>query len=255
MADISKVKVTVRRVTDWRLVYDLARATSGLAPTGNEPTSDWKRKILACEHSPIRALQFVVRLDNLPSWVSVHLVRHKFGVEHFVQSQRSDRTGEDRDGKRQDAPVTHTMLANAQALISMSRRRLCKKASPETRSVWQMVRDAIRDIGEAELADAMVPECKYRGRCTEMRPCREAEEVAAAMVRDKLLSLVENYDALAERIDAETNALGIEMFLPYVWRHIADAEKTPGVSNDWLIWSRVEDRCVARLKELKGGER
>jgi hypothetical protein len=63
------------------------------------------------------------------------------------------------------------MSANAQALINISRKRLCSCASPETREAWKLVKDGIRKI-DPVLADKMVPECLYRGFCPEfMNPC------------------------------------------------------------------------------------
>lgn len=166
--------VTAERITPWTLVKETAFTTVGKEPKDSEPTSEWKRKILKCEHSPIRTLMFVLRFRDLPYFVSVHLVRHKIGVEHFVRSQRSDRSidGASRHDLPQDAPVEHTMVLNAAAIIFMSRRRLCGQASKETREAWGAAVQALRDIGEVELADSCVPECVYRGACPEMRPCK-----------------------------------------------------------------------------------
>lgn len=52
--------------------------------------------MLLAEHSPIRKLIISWKWYDLLSWVSVHLVRHKFGVDHWVRTQRTDRTGIDR---------------------------------------------------------------------------------------------------------------------------------------------------------------
>lgn len=139
--------------------------------TGKYPSSEWKRKILRAEHSPIRSLVFTIRFTDIPYWIVGHFVRHKIGVEHYVSTQRTDRTGVDRTKLPQDNLVSYTMVADAQALINISRKRLCSQASKETREVWMMVRNAIAEVGELELAEAMVPECVYRGFCTELRPC------------------------------------------------------------------------------------
>lgn len=137
---------------------------------GAYPTSEWKRKLLMAEHSPIRKLKFSWKWKNLPYWVSVHFVRHKTGIEHFVKTQRTDRTGVDRGELPQSSPVNHECEANAQALIFISRRRLCNSASPETRAAWQMVKDEVAKH-EPELASCMVRECVYRGFCPEMFSC------------------------------------------------------------------------------------
>lgn len=138
--------------------------------TGTYPDSAWKKKLLLSEHSPIRRIKFYWRWENLPYFVSVHFVRHKHGIEHWVSTQRTDRTGIDRTQIPQGAPVNHACEANAQAIINISRKRLCNCASPETREAWQVVRDKIAEC-EPELASCMVRECVYRGFCPEMFGC------------------------------------------------------------------------------------
>lgn len=154
----------------WREVADAARTTIRLDEGTKEPSSKWKKRILLAEHSPIRKLCFNWKWIDLPYWVSVHFVRHKYGIEHFVSTQRTDRTGEDRTVKPQDAPVMHECFANAQAVMFMSRRRLCNQASPETRAAWRQVVDAIA-AQEPEVAACCVPECVYRGFCPEFKSC------------------------------------------------------------------------------------
>ncbi|MBR1921115.1 MAG: thymidylate synthase ThyX [Kiritimatiellae bacterium] len=154
----------------WREVADAARTTIRKEEGTGEPSARWKKRILLAEHSPIRKLSFNWKWENLPYWVSVHFVRHKFGIEHFVSTQRTDRTGEDRRAKSQDAAVVHECFANAQAVMFISRRRLCGQASPETRAAWKLVVDEIA-AQEPEVAACCVPECVYRGFCPEFRPC------------------------------------------------------------------------------------
>lgn len=154
----------------WRDVADAARTTINKEAGEGEPSSAWKKRILLAEHSPIRQLVFRWKWVGLKSWVSVHLVRHKVGIDHFVSTQRSDRTGTDRDAARQDAPVSHECVANAQAIMGISRKRLCRQASPETRAAWGQVVAALRET-EPELASCCVPECVYRGFCPEFRCC------------------------------------------------------------------------------------
>lgn len=63
------------------------------------------------------------------------------------------------------------MTANAQAIINISRKRLCHCASTETQVAWMQVIDEIRKV-DPVLADKCVPECLYRGFCPEfMNPC------------------------------------------------------------------------------------
>lgn len=154
----------------WRDVADSARTTIGLNEGNKEPSSDWKRRMLLCEHSPIRQLILKWKWIDLKSWVSVHLVRHWLGIIHWVKSQRTDRTGIDRNKLPQDTPVTHEAEANAQAIINISRRRLCSCASKETREAWQAFLDSFKDK-EPELYSVCVKECIYRGWCYEYTSC------------------------------------------------------------------------------------
>jgi len=164
------MKIELRNYIDfWADIKNTTMNTIG-KNTGKYPTSEWKRQLLLSEHSPIRKLKISWRWLDLKYWVSVHLVRHKFGIEHFISSQRTDRTGIDRDKLPQDSLVNHECEANAQALISISRKRLCNCASLETRQAWQLVKDKIAEI-EPELAKCMTKECIYRGHCYEMFSC------------------------------------------------------------------------------------
>ena len=154
----------------WPDVKAAARTTVSMDGAGKYPTDSWRKQILLAEHSPIRQIRFGWVWKNLKSWVSVHMVRHHNGIDHYVSTQRSDRTGEDRDSKPQDSPVTHRCVANAQALINISRKRLCMQASHETRSAWHEVKAKVEEV-DPVLASVMVPECVYRGFCPEMHGC------------------------------------------------------------------------------------
>ncbi len=133
-----------------------------------EPTSKWKKRMLLAEHSPIRKLIFNWKWRDLMSWISVHFVRHKIGIEHWVQSQRPDRTGGERSS--QDALIDHECEANTQAIINISRKRLCTRARPETRTTWEEFLLTLKKT-EPELYDVCVPDCIYRGYCYEMESC------------------------------------------------------------------------------------
>ena len=91
---------------NWQAIKDAAMNTVNKT-TGKYPDSVWKRKLILSEHSPIRRMKFYWRWKDLKSWVSVHMVRHKIGIEHWVSTQRSDRTGIDRDALPQGALVNH----------------------------------------------------------------------------------------------------------------------------------------------------
>lgn len=129
------------------------------------------KKMYRSEHSPIRTQVFWIELYGIPTFASVHLVRHKIGVDHYVQSNRDDRPGHTEHADR-NTPTNHAMLINAQALINMSRKRLCGKAHEETRNIMREIKKTIEEV-DPDLAKCMVPECEYRGRCCELKPCEK----------------------------------------------------------------------------------
>lgn len=154
---------------DWERCKMLAMNTIGKRWSG-EVTDEWKHKILKAEHSPIRTLMFTVRME-LPYWVSTHFVRHKYGVEHYVSSQRNDRQSNyDRTKAPQDAMVTHIMDINAQELIQMAHMRLCGQAAPETKRVMIQICMAVEDVNP-EFAPFLTAKCLANGGCNEFRPC------------------------------------------------------------------------------------
>jgi hypothetical protein len=127
----------------------------------------------AGEHSTIRTQLFWIEMVDIPTFVSVHLVRHKIGVEHFVGSNREDLGGNSEADRH--TPVTHCMLINAAALLELGRARLCKKASKQTQEVVQGIRLELLEVDPA-LSKAMVPRCVYRnGICGEAMPCGAME--------------------------------------------------------------------------------
>lgn len=164
------MQVDVFEHTDnWQDIKDATMNTIG-KNTGSYPSSDWKRRLIMSEHSPIRRMKFYWRWSDLKSWVSVHFVRHKIGIEHWVSTQRTDRTGINRDELPQGSLVNHACESDSQALINISRKRLCNNASKETREAWTVVKDRVANV-EPELASCMVKECIYRGFCPEMFSC------------------------------------------------------------------------------------
>jgi len=154
----------------WLSVINAARTTIKLDTTKKEPASDWKKRILLAEHSPIRKLIICWKWTDLLWWVQTHFTRHKFGVEWFVSTSRSDRTGINRNTLTQNSLVNVEGEANAQAIINISRKRLCKKASPETRQAWQEFLNTLYKK-EPELYSVCVPDCIYRGWCYELNSC------------------------------------------------------------------------------------
>ena len=145
--------------------------TEGKNWKGQHPSYLWIRRILLAEHSPIRAVEYRIEWTDIPYWVVMHLVRHHVGITNFVATQRSDRTGINRDNLPQNNRISYSIRLNAQAIINISRKRLCSKASLETRAAWKLALDKIKAI-DLPLYLSCVPECIYRGGfCTEIRSC------------------------------------------------------------------------------------
>lgn len=153
---------------DWQEVVDDCRATVAKPPLGREPIGEWKTAILIAEHEPIRDIWIKWKWRGIKYWIAMHWKTHIWPSR--VNTQRTDRTGVDREKKPQDAPVDFTGDANAQHLIDTMRKRLCGCASKETREYAEDFKTALWDV-QPELSDVLVPNCVYRCGCPEMRSC------------------------------------------------------------------------------------
>ena len=69
------------------------------------------------------------------------------------------------------APTDLAFICNAEALINMAHKRLCAKASLETREVFKRICEAAKET-DPDLYRHLVPQCIYRGGiCPEPRSC------------------------------------------------------------------------------------
>lgn len=157
---------------DWKRVKNHCRTTVNKKFTENEPSEKFKKELLISEHSPIRLIEFDWSWEGMPSWVSVHWVRHKW--EKFVSTQRDDRKEHTipRGKMPQDTPVDFDGYANMQSMIDSFRKRLCFQASPETREYAEDFKVTLHNYIPC-LADVLVPNCIYRCGCPEMCMCKE----------------------------------------------------------------------------------
>lgn len=167
------MQVEIKQVAPWSRALDAARWTVRKELTGKEPSAKWIWKILRAEHSPIRLVEYDIKLTGIPYWVAMHFVRHHEGVQWFCSTQRDDRIIHDisREKMSQDTPINVMMSINAQALINISRKRMCTKAAEATRAVWRAI---IAELGKVDpvMQEACVPECVYRGFCPELQSCK-----------------------------------------------------------------------------------
>lgn len=155
----------------WNSILNACRTTISKDRIEVEPSAEFKRKLLLAEHSPIRKLIISAKWFDLKDWISKHFVRHKYGIEHFVRSQRTDRTGINRDELKQSALIEHEIELNAQAVINISRKRLCKhNTAKETREAWKEFLKTIK-YEQPELYSVCVRDCIYRGYCYELNSC------------------------------------------------------------------------------------
>lgn len=168
---MSDIKVEVIRVTDWERVVDAARFTQGKEGLGKEPSEKFKKQMIISEHSPLRLLEFDIKVYGIPYCNMGHFVRHVH-AQPFVSTSRPDITGAKitRHELPQDAPVNMQLSVNAQEILNISRLRLCCKAEATTRKVWRMVVEELAKI-EPLLAVACKPQCIFKGYCPEMRCC------------------------------------------------------------------------------------
>jgi len=158
------MEVKINKLTNINELHKANSSTTGHTSIQNL-TNAYKS-----EHSPIRTQIFFIEMLDIPTYVSVHFVRSKIGVEHFVKSNRSDRTSETGKVDR-NTLINHSMLINAQALINLSLIRLCRKSDKRTIEVMEKIKQQMFLI-DRSLAMFMVPKCVYRnGLCGEIKSC------------------------------------------------------------------------------------
>lgn len=200
-----KMEINVTKLTDIDL---LRKANSFTTGKDSKMTLDNAYKY---GHSPIRTQLFWVELRDIPLFIASQLVRSHVGVQFFQRSKRPDRGGEDfekvcediakcvmeidendvcasnRQGKYQQeisdeikslpkrfdrfAPTDLACLINAEALINMAHKRLCSKASEQTRELMKTIVHEVAQV-DPDLAHHMVPMCAYmNGVCREPHGC------------------------------------------------------------------------------------
>lgn len=190
------------KITDfdinWKKIKSACMTTISKEAGDKEPSSEWKRKLLLCEHSPIRRGTVSWKWDAIPYAISTHFVRHHEGVEKWVGTQRADRTEvKDRSERSQMNPVPMEMEANIQALINISYKRLCACADPLTRKYWESVLLAIKEYDE-DIFWACVPQCIRCGGCPEYKTCGYYEHFAENLTMEEQIDVHKRYDKYNE---------------------------------------------------------
>ena len=162
------MKITITPITESKRILDKCRLTVNKEPSKNpRPSTVFLDNIYMSEHSPIREKVFDIYIEDIPYCISTHYVRHHVGCEKFVTTSRSDRTDvKDRSQRSQMDLVNMSMTINAQSLINLAKVRLCYCADKDARKVMFEIVRQIKEI-EPELGNKLVPNCIYRGFCSE----------------------------------------------------------------------------------------
>ena len=93
---------------DWMKIKSACMTTISKQAGSKEPNEEWKKKLLMCQHSPLRRGTVSWKWEEIPYCISTHFVRHHEGVEKWIGTSRADRT-EVKDRSNQnitEAPVS-----------------------------------------------------------------------------------------------------------------------------------------------------
>lgn len=194
------MNIKVRKLTDESVLQTMAGFTIG------HDSKITLARAYKSGHSIIRTQLFVIEMRDIPLFCTSQFVRSSVGVQWFQKSKRTDRGGEDfrevceqlaievenndmltgqREAEKQIAeeirllpgkfdryaPTDLACVINAEAIINMSHKRLCSKASKETREIWENVIALIEEI-DPDLAKHCVKPCVAScGLCREPKGC------------------------------------------------------------------------------------
>lgn len=193
------MKTTIKNFNvNWLDIKNACRQTVSMGDSKLEPTSEWKRKLLICRHSPIRIGSVLWKSEDVPFYVMGHIVRHNVGCTPFVSTSREDRTGIPRNERKQTDFVDMQMTANIEALINISERRLCTCADPTTRKYWEAVLEAVKEYDE-DIYFACVPQCVRCGGCVEpFSECNFYDNFSKNLTSEQQTDIMARYDAYNE---------------------------------------------------------
>ena len=190
-----KTEIT-KIVGSWLDVLNACRATVKKSPLANEPSVEFRRRMMIAEHSPIRELSVSFSWKNIQYWVAMHWKTHKW--ESWVDTQRNDRQSRyDRNKAPQDTLIDFYGHPNAQNTIDTWRKRLCFQASAETRKYAEDFKKALREV-EPEWSDVLVPNCVYRCGCPEPNGCGYYQWLIAQNQKISSTNIQERYNSYNE---------------------------------------------------------
>lgn len=198
---MKEYKIKVRKLTDVSLLRECASYTSG------KECSMTLHKAYANKHSIIRSQLFVVEMVDIPLFCASQFVRSTQGVNWYQRTKRTDRGGLDfiaeckridndlngivveiENGERIDAdelkniqsdildltakydryaPTSLLGIMNSEAIMNMSEKRLCAKASKETREIWEQVLQEVAKCDPDLVKFCVKPCISHGGICRE----------------------------------------------------------------------------------------
>ena len=184
---------------DWKKIKSACMTTISKQAGDKEPSSEWKRKLLICQHSPIRRGEVSWKWEEIPYAISTHFARHHEGCEKFIGTSRADRTEvKDRSQRTQMDCVPMEMDANIQALLNISERRLCTCADPLTTKYWNEVLDEVKEYDE-DIYWACVPQCVRCGGCIELfSDCNFYNKLMEGHTLEEQMDIMKRYDIYNE---------------------------------------------------------
>lgn len=193
------MKTTIKEFNvNWLAIKNACRQTVSMGDSELEPSSEWKRKLLLCRHSPLRLGNVLWKSEDVLFYVMGHIVRHNVGCTPFVSTSREDRTGVSREERKQTDLVDMQMVANIEALLNISERRLCFCADKNTIAYWQSVLDAIKEY-DSDIFWACVPQCIRCGSCIEpFSNCKFYENFSKNLTLEQQINIMARYDAYNE---------------------------------------------------------
>ena len=196
------MKTTIKNFNvNWLDIKNACRQTVSMGDSKLEPTSEWKRKLLICRHSPLRIGSVLWKSEDVPFYVMGHIVRHNVGCTPFVSTSREDRTGIPRNERKQTDSVDMQMTANIEALINISERRLCTCADPITRKYGEAVLEAVKEYDE-DIFWVCVPQCVRCGSCVEpFSECTFYDNFSKNLTMEQQTNIMKRYDAYNEYRD------------------------------------------------------
>lgn len=182
---------------DWLFIKDGCMQTIG-KQAKKEPNSEWKRKLLVCQHSPLRRGNISWKWEEIPFYSMGHYVRHHVGCTPYVSTSRSDRTNIPREERKQTDNVSMQMDANIQSLIDMAGRRLCLQSDKITIAYMKSLVDEIRKYDE-DIAWRLVPQCINYGCCIEpFGQCKYFDSFAKELTKEELTDPIKRLDKYNE---------------------------------------------------------